>query len=75
MNSAWHTSHPMPRPATAAQRVAWHLTHQRQCACREIPASVQRLIDQRAGTAPRAARPKASSSRRRSKVLATSGAR
>ena len=49
MNSAWHKSHPMPRLATMPQRVAWHLAHQRQCGCREIPASVQHLIDAKAG--------------------------
>jgi hypothetical protein len=65
MNSAWHKSHPMPRPATPAQRVAWHLAHQRQCSCRAIPASVQRLIEEKAGGVRRASRPAASARRSR----------
>ena len=61
MNSTWHQAHLMPRPATAAQRVAWHLAHQRQCGCREIPRSVQLLIDTNGGAARRTSRSAASS--------------
>lgn len=40
LNAAWHRRHPMPKRATLAQRVRWHLAHARACACREVPASV-----------------------------------
>jgi len=36
----WHLAHPMPPKATKAQRLAWHLAHQRHCGCRPIPASL-----------------------------------
>jgi hypothetical protein len=37
INRAWHEAHPMPRNATLAQRLEWHLAHAANCACREIP--------------------------------------
>jgi hypothetical protein len=47
LNAAWHKANPMPRNATMDQRIAWHLEHKRECACREIPASVQEEIKRR----------------------------
>jgi len=41
MNRAWHEAHPMPKHATLDERVAWHVEHARECACREMPASIQ----------------------------------
>jgi len=41
MNAAWHEKHPMPRPATRDQRIAWHLEHQKKCACRPIPTKLK----------------------------------
>jgi hypothetical protein len=38
----------MPKNASEAQRVAWHIEHAKYCACRPIPASVKRLIDRAA---------------------------
>lgn len=40
MNARWHASHPMPKNASLAQRVAWHTAHARHCACRPMPKSV-----------------------------------
>jgi hypothetical protein len=40
LNRAWHAAHPMPRPATLADRVRWHVAHAKACACRPIPATV-----------------------------------
>lgn len=37
MNTTWHEAHVMPKNATDAERLAWHLDHQKACACREIP--------------------------------------
>jgi len=45
MNAEWHNQNVMPKHATAAQRVAWHTEHAKYCACRPIPATVQRLIE------------------------------
>lgn len=40
MNKAWHDKHPMPKNPTIEQRIEWHLAHQKNCACREIPAKL-----------------------------------
>ena len=47
LNLAWHEANRMPRNATLEQRVEWHRAHARECACREIPASVQAEIKRR----------------------------
>ena len=44
---AWHKAHRMPKNATPDQRIAWHLAHAQNCACREIPAGVRSLMKQR----------------------------
>jgi hypothetical protein len=41
MNAAWHRTHRMPKNATVAQRVRWHLAHLKACDCRAMPASIQ----------------------------------
>jgi hypothetical protein len=51
MNVQWHRANKMPQRATQAQRLAWHLEHQRQCACRPIPRSLQALAAKQAGKA------------------------
>jgi hypothetical protein len=38
----------MPRGATLAQRVRWHLAHARACRCRKMPASVIAELKRRA---------------------------
>jgi hypothetical protein len=43
MNAAWHRTHEMPRPATSDERLAWHLAHEQQCACRPMPAPLEAL--------------------------------
>jgi hypothetical protein len=35
LNAAWHRQHPMPKPATPAQRLDWHLAHAKQCGCHD----------------------------------------
>ncbi len=44
LNAAWHMRNKMPRNASDAQRVKWHLSHARVCGCREIPKSVMALL-------------------------------
>lgn len=47
-NAAWHKRHPMPRNPTVEQRIAWHLEHQKQCACRPVPPKLQEQMESRA---------------------------
>jgi hypothetical protein len=47
MNKEWHRKNKMPKKATRAERLAWHLDHQQACGCRPIPMSLQPLLDQR----------------------------
>src|SRR5437868_631092 len=44
INREWHAANRMPKKATVAQRIAWHLEHQQECACRPIPRTVQAEI-------------------------------
>jgi hypothetical protein len=48
MNAAWHRAHRMPTRATADQRLAWHLAHEQECACRPMPAPLHALDLERA---------------------------
>jgi len=45
INATWHARHPMPRKASGAERLHWHLEHQKNCRCRPIPPSLQRRIE------------------------------
>jgi len=51
MNKEWHRLNPMPPKATREQRIAWHVEHARECACRSVPESirdeVQKLLKSR----------------------------
>ena len=42
MNSEWHQRHLLGKGASLAQRIAWHRAHQKQCACRPIPAKLEK---------------------------------
>jgi hypothetical protein len=55
VNAAWHRTHLMPRSATMAQRVKWHVAHARTCGCREIPSTVVTELRARGVTIPRRA--------------------
>jgi DNA-3-methyladenine glycosylase I len=43
MNRKWHAAHVLPRNANDRTRLRWHLEHQKQCACRPIPAALTGL--------------------------------
>jgi hypothetical protein len=45
LNRDWHRSHPMPPKATLEQRYAWHLDHERHCACRPMPEKLRRQME------------------------------
>jgi hypothetical protein len=44
MNKTWHENNKMPPKATLEQRIEWHREHQKHCACREAPPSLQKLL-------------------------------
>jgi DNA-3-methyladenine glycosylase I len=41
INAKWHAANPLPRGASDAERLRWHQEHQKQCACKPIPASLR----------------------------------
>ena len=47
INREWHEANRMPRNATLAQRVEWHVAHAAACSCREMPASVRAELAKR----------------------------
>jgi len=49
INGAWHKKNKMPKNATLAQRIKWHIEHHHNCSCREIPPSIQKEIKESLG--------------------------
>ncbi len=47
MNKLWHEQNKMPPKATLDQRIRWHKEHQKHCACRQAPKSLQKLIKEK----------------------------
>lgn len=47
INAGWHKRHPMPKTPTVEDRIAWHLEHQKECACRPIPPKLQEQMKAR----------------------------
>jgi hypothetical protein len=55
INAVWHKANRMPTRATLDQRVAWHLSHLRACACRsDLPASILAELKRRGMKPPKA---------------------
>jgi len=54
VNRKWHDKNRMPKNATTKQRIKWHTVHAKTCACRPIPAKIQRIIDE---SSPKPAKP------------------
>jgi len=44
INASWHKRHRMPKNPTPAQRIEWHLEHEKQCRCRPMPSTILELI-------------------------------
>jgi hypothetical protein len=44
MHKAWHEKHKMPTGATLAERVKWHVAHQKNCGCRPIPKTLLAVV-------------------------------
>lgn len=47
LNKEWHLANPMPKNATLEQRIAWHIEHKKNCACRDIPEKLKLEIKKR----------------------------
>jgi hypothetical protein len=47
LNADWHRQNRMPKNATTEQHIAWHLQHQRNCACRPIPPKLLAVMKAR----------------------------
>ncbi len=47
LNKSWHDQHKMPAKASLEQRMRWHQEHQRNCACRPIPAKLLKTMKDR----------------------------
>jgi hypothetical protein len=41
VNKAWHEAHRMPKRASRAERLAWHVEHAVRCGCRAVPESLR----------------------------------
>jgi len=49
LNREWHLAHRMPKNATLEQRIAWHIEHKKNCACRDIPEKLKMEMAQQEG--------------------------
>ncbi|MER3374673.1 MAG: hypothetical protein RIM83_08570 [Allomuricauda sp.] len=47
LNKDWHTANKMPKNPTIDERIEWHLEHQKNCGCRDIPEKLKLEIDKR----------------------------
>jgi len=47
INKEWHEKNKMPQNASDEQRITWHLAHSQNCACREIPKGIIKLMKEK----------------------------
>ncbi len=47
LNKEWHLTHRMPKNPTMEQRIAWHIDHAKNCACRPIPEKLREEMERR----------------------------
>lgn len=47
INKEWHTKNRMPKNPKLDERIEWHLEHQQNCSCREMPESIKEEIEKR----------------------------
>ncbi len=45
INKDWHLKNRMPKNPSIDERIKWHVTHAKNCACREMPESIKKLIE------------------------------
>lgn len=48
INATWHETHPMPRNATPAERLKWHVAHAKHCGCRPFTAAMRAKLERAA---------------------------
>ncbi|WP_203532425.1 hypothetical protein [Muricauda sp. TY007] len=41
LNKNWHIANKMPKNPTVDERIVWHLEHQKNCGCRDIPEKLK----------------------------------
>ena len=46
LNRDRHLANKMPKNPALEQRIAWHIEHSKNCACRAMPESIQAVIKQ-----------------------------
>jgi len=49
INAVWHKANRMPTKPTVDQRIAWHIDHAANCACRKPTPGVLAMMRKRAG--------------------------
>lgn len=47
INKEWHEKNKMPKNPTFEQRVAWHLSHVKNCSCRPISGKLAEEMKKR----------------------------
>jgi len=47
INKEWHLKNRMPKNPTLDQRISWHLEHQKNCSCREMPEKLKLEIQKK----------------------------
>jgi len=52
INAKWHKQHPIPKNPSEETRVAWHLEHRKNCACRKMPEKIEKEISKKLQTIP-----------------------
>jgi hypothetical protein len=45
LNAEWHLAHRMPKNPTWEQRYAWHLEHEKFCACRKMSDKLRQEVE------------------------------
>lgn len=45
INKEWHLKNKMPKNPTLEERIKWHTEHAKNCACREMPDSIRKKIE------------------------------
>jgi hypothetical protein len=44
INKEWHLANKMPKNPTEEERLAWHIAHAQNCACREMPPALAKRV-------------------------------
>lgn len=47
INASWHSKNKMPKNPTLDERIAWHLAHSKNCACRPLKGKIMDEIKKR----------------------------